>query len=283
MKIGIDSFSCHLHFGKHWFTPSKVYDLEWFCEKCIDLKVDGIHIDPMHIDLENDLEWLLKVCARHNLFIELGAIGITPEEITPSILAAKKLNSKILRIFIGGSCEDGSEISKKRAAWAKEQLKRSLEIAEKNNIILALENHGDLFFEDFMEVISIDNPFLGVCFDTGNFSTIGIDPREALNILLDKIVCTHIKDIYPPDSITDAEPFGIGGYKYHFGQLGKGLMPLKEIIKKLKTAKQEFNLSIEIHTPFRKTLSEEELLKLEDVNLSESVKCINRLLFQYLS
>jgi sugar phosphate isomerase/epimerase len=160
---------------------------------------------------------------------------------------------------------------------AKEQLKRSLEIAEKNNIILALENHDDLFFEDFLEVISIDNPFLGVCFDTGNFSTIGIDLREALNHMLDKIVCTHIKDIYPGDSITDAEPFGINGYKYHFGMLGKGMMPLKEIIAKLRNAKQEFNLSLAIHTPFRKTLSEDELLKSEDENLIESVNYIKDL------
>ena len=94
MRLGIDSFSCHLHFGKHWFQPAKNYDLKWFCEKCVDLKVDGIHIDPIHIDIENDIEWLNKFCSEHNLFIELGAIGISPEEITPSIIAAKKTEFK---------------------------------------------------------------------------------------------------------------------------------------------------------------------------------------------
>ena len=180
-----------------------------------------------------------------------------------------------MRIFVGGSCEEGLEVSKKRASEAKEQLKRSLEIAEKHNIILALENHGDLFFEDFLEILSLDSPFLGVCFDTGNFATIGVNPKEALSLLLNRIVCTHIKDIYPPDSISDAEPFGIEGYKYHFGALGLGLMPLKDIIETLKSAKNtDFNLSLEIHTPFRKTLNEAELLKLEDENLERSVEYV---------
>jgi 3-oxoisoapionate decarboxylase len=279
MKLGIDSFSYHLHFGKHWFKPSMYFDLYMFCKKCLELKADGIHLDPMHIDIKNDTDWLNKFCENNGLFIEIGAIGISSEEILPSIIAAKKLNSKILRIFIGGNCEDGKDASKKRALQAKETLKKSLELAGKHNIILALENHGDLFFDDYLDVLSINSPFLGACFDSGNFSTIGINPKDALGLLIDKVVCTHIKDVYPPDFYPDAEPFGIEGYKFHFGALGGGVLPLKEITDLLKNAKRnDFNLSLEIHTPYRKTLNEKDLLELERRNLENSVEYAREIL-----
>jgi 3-oxoisoapionate decarboxylase len=273
MKLGIDSFSYHLHFGKHWFKPSENFDLKWFCNRCLELKVDGVHLDPMHIDIKNDIKWLKEFSEKNNLFVELGAIGIKAEEIEPSIIAAKELNSKILRIFIGGSCEEGREISRKRAISAKEDLKRSLSIAEKHNIILALENHGDLFYEDLLEVLSIDSPYLGVCFDSGNFASIGVNPINALKELIKRVVCTHIKDAYPPILYPDADTFGITGYKYHFGALGGGILPLKELVQIMKNYKERnFNLSLEIHSPYRKSLSEKDLLQFEDNNVVKSVE-----------
>jgi 3-oxoisoapionate decarboxylase len=261
MRLGIDSFSYHLHFGKHWFKPSRVFDLKWFCQRCHDLNVDGVHLDPMHIDIANDIDWLKDYACKHNLFIELGAMDIKNDELKPSIIAAKELNSKILRIFIGGSCEEGREVSKKRSIQAKEDIKRSLEIAEKYNITLALENHGDLFFDDFLNILSINSPFLGVCFDSGNFASIGVDPKEALAILIEKVVCTHLKDAYPPDTYPDAETFGMDEFKKHFGALGGGTLPLKEIVEMIRKEKgEEFNISLEIHSPYRKSLSEENLL-----------------------
>lgn len=272
MKLAVDSFSYHLHFGKHWFVPSKQYDLQWYCGLCKNLKLDGLHIDPMHIDISKDIGWLKEFSEENNLYIELGAMGINYADLDKPLEAARYLGSKVLRTFVGGSCDEGREATKIKAERAKQELLRSLENAEKMGVVIALENHADLYSDDIKRILEIDSPFLGLCYDAGNFFSIGEDPLEAVKMFAEKIVCTHLKDVLPPETYPDAQTFGSGNYKTHFCALGDGKMPLKDIMNVIRKSKgEDFNITLEIHTPHRKSLSEDELLAFEIENVIKSV------------
>lgn len=279
MKLALDSFSFHLHFGKHWFKPSKIYDIKWYADFCKKSGLDGLHIDPMHIDIVSDIKWLKEFATKNNLYVELGAIGTEPDDLKKWIEAANFLGSKVLRAFIGGSCDEGKNALKKKSEIARKNLIQILPFAEDNNVIIALENHGDVFIENMQNILNIDSPYLGLCYDSGNFYSVGEDPLEAVKMFADKIVCTHLKDVCPPEKYPDAGTFGIEPYKTHFCALGDGKMPLKEIMEIIKKEKGDnFNITLEIHTPCRKSLPESDLLSFEIENVNKSIKYAREIL-----
>lgn len=48
MKLGLDSYSYHLHFGKHPdFTPKNPVDVLWFLERCADIGFEGCQVDSL--------------------------------------------------------------------------------------------------------------------------------------------------------------------------------------------------------------------------------------------
>ena len=280
MKFAIDSFSYHLHFGKHWFTPTHPVDLKWYCETSKKLGAKGIHVDPFHIDLDKDTEWLSEYLAANNMYIELGGAGVDIETLKPQLLTAQKLGSPILRTFIDGDCSKGRAYTKQNALKAKELLKESVKLAEDLNVIIAVEDHIDLFLDDMLILMEIDSPCLGTCYDSGNYMAVGEDPLNALEKLIDRVVCTHLKDMCQTNRYTDAETFGINNHKGHFCAIGDGILPAKKITDILKEKKgNDLKLTLEIHTPYRKSLSEKDLLDFEINNIVRSVNYLTAQLF----
>ncbi len=272
MKLAVDSFSYHLHLGKHWFKPTKPRGLRWYCDACRQLGVDGFHIDPAHVDINTDIDWLPDYTRQYGLYIELGAFGVSPEQLAAPLAAAEKLGSAVLRTFIGGSCAEGRAATAERAKKAREQLARTVELAQKHGVCIAVENHGDVFLDDVLSLMEIKSPFLGVCYDSGNFAAVGEDPVTALEALIDRVVCTHLKDVCPADRFKDARPFGPPDAPIHFCALGDGELPFSQIVGILRQAKgDDMRVTVEIHSPFRQSLSEEELLKFEADNVARSV------------
>ena len=269
MKLAIDSFSYHLHLGKHWFRPTRPRDLRWYCETSRTLGADGLHIDPAHVDLSRDVDWLAEYTERHGLYVELGASGTSSEQLAAPLAAAERLGSRVLRTFIGGSCADGPNATAARARAARDDLTRSVELAERHNVCIAVENHGDVFLPDMLTLMERDSPYLGVCYDSGNFAAVGEDPVEALEALLGRVVCTHLKDVCPADRFRDAKAFGPPGAGLHFCALGDGELPLARLVKMLRRAKgDDAHITLEIHSPYRRSLAEDELLAFEADNVA---------------
>jgi sugar phosphate isomerase/epimerase len=68
--------------------------------------------------------------------------------------------------------------------------------AERNGVVLALENHVDLLADELVELFTtIDSPWLGVCLDTANNLRLFEDPLEVVAKLAPFARATHIKDI----------------------------------------------------------------------------------------
>jgi len=272
MKLAVDSFSFHLHLGRHWFAPDRPRDLRWYCERSHDLGCEGLHIDPAHIDPAADVEWLADWAGEQGMYVELGGCGTSREELDPWLAAAERLSSAVLRTFIGGSVVDGREAVAARARAARENLRESANLAADRNVVIAVEDHGDVFLSDMLTILEVDSPHVGVCYDSGNFAAVGEDPLEALHALIDRVVCTHLKDVCPADRIPDAKPFG-GPDGFHFCALGDGELPLAEIVDTLRRAKgDDMHLTLEIHSAFREALSEAELLTFEADNVARSVR-----------
>ena len=75
-----------------------------------------------------------------------------------------------------------------------DNLKRVVELGEKNNIVIALENHMDFRIADFRYFFSkIDSPFFAINLDTGNFLPLFEDVITFVEEFSDKIISCHFK------------------------------------------------------------------------------------------
>lgn len=279
MKLAVDSFSYHLNLGKHWYVPKHPKDIFWYCHMSKYLGLNGLHIDPAHIRLEKDVPWLIEFLKKNNMYIELGAMEITNDFFHDYLIAAKHLGSKILRTFVGGSCHDDADIRNKLILESKKKLLKYLPLAEKLSIAIAVENHIDITLEELYQLIDdIDSPYVGVCYDSGNFVAMGEDPLQALEVFKHRILCTHLKDACSKETFSDASPYGIKGKEVHFCPLGDGIVPLKDIIKELIVISgNTLNITLEVPTPLHQTLDEPSLLQLEIDNTEKSVSYVRNL------
>jgi len=272
MPLALDSFSYHLHMGRHWFQPPAPQDLRWYCEKVVSLGLDGLHIDAWHLDIDQDIDWLADFASSHGMYVELAGSGVSAEELAGHLDAAQRVGARIVRTFIGGKCTDDRRITAARARTAREYLVRSVDFAEQFGVCLALENHQDLFLEDLVLLLEIDSPYFGICLDTGNIAAMGEDPVAAVETLGERIASLQLKDACPADRYDDAVPFGLARSPVHFCPLGEGMVPLRPVVDALAAVRgKEFPATIEMHTPFHRRMSAEELLKREEDNVARSV------------
>jgi len=276
MKIAIDTFSYYMRFGKHWYKPENPVDIRWYCNMSKKLGADGLHIDPYHINLETDANWVRNFAEENEMYVELGACGTSIEELRPSIEAAELLGAKLLRTFVGGDCLDGRNATAKRAINAKEQLESVLPVAERYGIKIAIENHGDIFIEDMISILDLKSDYLGVCYDSGNFAFTGENPMDGISAFGENILCTHLKDVCSEKIYSKAKPFKTVKSPVHFCALGEGYLPMKNIVNKLRGLEIE-NITLEICSPYDKSMSESDLLEFEYNNVIKSINYIKKL------
>jgi sugar phosphate isomerase/epimerase len=84
--------------------------------------------------------------------------------------AANMLGASHIRVF-GGTVPEGAT-EDQAAEWVVEILKHAAEYAGKRGVILGLENHGGitLHAERLVSMVTaVDNPWVGINLDTGNF------------------------------------------------------------------------------------------------------------------
>ena len=120
-----------------------------------------------------------------------------------------------------------------------EGIRRSLEYAEKKNVVLCMENHykdGAWQYPEFaqpedifLEIIGrIDSPYFGVQYDPSNAVVGGFDPVPFLEKVENRVVSMHASDRYlAPGATLDElrQADGTLGYsdKLCHGETGKGL------------------------------------------------------------
>jgi sugar phosphate isomerase/epimerase len=125
-------------------------------------------------------------------------------------------------------------------AWTVEALQRSVEYAERRDVVLCLENHykdGTWRYPEFaqpediyLEILErVDSPHLGVQYDPSNALIGGYDPIGFLNTVLPRVVTMHASDraLAPGATLEDLQASdGAVGYsdKLRHGEVGVGLI-----------------------------------------------------------
>lgn len=132
---------------------------------------------------------------------------------------ANKLGASHIRVF-GGTVPDGAT-EDQAAGWVVEILKRAAEYAGKQGVILGLENHGGitLHAERLLAMVrAVDNPWVGINLDTGNFRR---DPYREIEMCVPHAVNAQFKtSMHFEDGRSEASDwervmklFAAGGYK----------------------------------------------------------------------
>ncbi len=104
---------------------------------------------------------------------------------------ANKLGASHIRVF-GGTVPEGAT-DDQAAGWVVEILKRAAEYAGKRGVILGLENHGGitLYGERVVAIVrAVDNPWVGINLDTGNFKR---DPYREIEMCVPHAVNAQFK------------------------------------------------------------------------------------------
>jgi sugar phosphate isomerase/epimerase len=142
-----------------------------------------------------------------------------------------------------------------------EGLCRSIEYAEKRDVVLCLENHykdGTWQYPEFaqpedlfLEILDrVDSPRLGVQYDPSNALVGGYDPIRFLEKVLPRVVTMHASDRYLTpgatiDELRDSD--GTLGYsdKLRHGETGQGLIDYDAIFRILAGAQFSGWISVE--------------------------------------
>lgn len=140
-----------------------------------------------------------------------------------SVVAAKILDTKFIRIFSFYHDGDADVWTQEERGQVISQLKRMIEYAKENDVILLHENEKHIYgdtaerFLDLMKELYCEN-FKGV-FDPANFVQSGQDTKEAYEMLKDYIVYMHIKDANKDDLVVVPAGVGDGNVEYVLKQL----------------------------------------------------------------
>ena len=142
-----------------------------------------------------------------------------------------------------------------------EGLCRSIEYAEKRDVVLCLENHykdGTWQYPEFaqpedifLEILDrVDSPRLGVQYDPSNALVGGYDPIRFLEKVLPRVVTMHASDRYlTPGATVDELRHSDGtiGYsdKLRHGETGQGLIDYDAIFRILAGAQFSGWISVE--------------------------------------
>ena len=179
-----------------------------FIDYASSISIDGVEL--LDIYWTNKDEEIVEVLtALKSYDLQVSAYDITNNFVKESveeraeevakvlngIQVAKKLGTNIVRVFCGDI--QGDKTYENGSAWIIEGLKECAEIAEKEQVYLAIENHGLLAgkSKQVSEIIkAVNSPFVKSTFDTGNFLLVHEKPTEAFEQLKDEIVHVHFKD-----------------------------------------------------------------------------------------
>jgi sugar phosphate isomerase/epimerase len=142
-----------------------------------------------------------------------------------------------------------------------EGLQRSLEYAERRDVVLCLENHykdGAWRYPEFaqpedifLEILErVDSPRLGVQYDPSNAVVGGYDPIGFLEKVLPRVVTMHASDrgLVPGATLDELrQSDGATGYsdKLRHGEVGKGLIDYGAIFRMLADARFSGWISVE--------------------------------------
>ncbi len=219
MQLGISSYT----YG--WNVENGMNEID-LIESAKKFGVKLIQIGdnlPLHTFNEESLQVFEKELQQNDITVEPGAKGLSQPHLHQYILLCKKFNAKILRFIIDDYKYQPSIEEVIRV------IKSEMDLLDKYNITLALENHDRLKANEYAAIIkSIGSPNVGICLDTVNSMGASESIETIIETLLPYTVNLHIKD------------FGIARLPHKQGFIidgriaGEGLLNIPPLLEKIK-------------------------------------------------
>jgi sugar phosphate isomerase/epimerase len=123
----------------------------------------------------------------------------------------------------------------------RDQLASIKPVIERYPIQVGIENHKDYTSRELAELLtSLDSPKIGACVDFGNNISLLETPLDTIRTLAPFAVTTHLKDMAvrrSPD-----------GFELSEVPLGEGIVPLREAVAAVRTARPEARMTLEMIT-----------------------------------
>ncbi|RDW20658.1 sugar phosphate isomerase/epimerase family protein [Oceanobacillus chungangensis] len=254
MKISVSMYSLNSTVQKEKWSIAD------FINYAKSISLDGVELlDFYWNDKGKELKETIAVLKKHNLAVSAYDVtnnfvkkssaerAIEIAKVKDGIQTAKLLGTNIVRVFSGDL--QGQLTYEDAQAWIVEGLKNCAESAEKEQIYLAIENHGLLAgkSEQVEEIINkVGSPFVKSTFDTGNFLLVHEEPKVAFDRLKDKIVHVHFKDFREKAASESVTGFlSTQGMELVGTVPGDGQVNLAYIVQGLKDSNYDGWLSIE--------------------------------------
>lgn len=240
MRVGVDSYSYHRLLGEirageddpgeRFPTGSldvvrevRALDVDAVAlETCFLPSVPEIDVDDYRTaagPLELALSW------GHRRGLEYGARPEPLAELAAWIGLAPALGVRVVRLVVA------SPWVERPADWRGRTVSALMEAcaaARPAGLALALENHADLRAHEIAELlVDVGDAALGVCLDTANAIRVGDDPLAAAELLGQRTIMCHLKDVAAIDSGTDSRT-GPRSVPY-----GEGVVPISEVLDAL--------------------------------------------------
>jgi len=201
----------------------------------------SLESDPLEVKKLVTSYGLEMICiSAHANLMDVGEAG--PSYLKKAISYAKLVGAEIVNTSEGPKPkylteEEGFQLMKLN-------LKSILNMAENFAIKLTIEPHNIYTVQTgtMLRILNlVRSDMLGVNFDTGNVFLFGTDPLEMLDAMIDKIMHIHLKDIgretLEKHGGETAIPAGV--------TIGEGVVPIKQIINRLKKSGFDGELSVE--------------------------------------
>jgi sugar phosphate isomerase/epimerase len=218
------------HYSFHRTLKDENWTLEDFVNACRDMEVDGIDFHQRFLPspeeapaaIKNALEGSGLELSGLSLSTDFNAEGDAFDEqirnVKAWIKASGESGAKVSRVF-GGHVKDRSDNDALKTAI--ERVTKAMEIitpvAEENNVVLALENHGGVpgTGEEQSGVINaINSPFLRATVDVGNYLSAGQDSAEGTAKAASLCSYVHFKDMQKTDEGLTSCIVGQGAVKH---------------------------------------------------------------------
>jgi len=201
---GIMSYSYHLSFPEGIMTPKR------FMERTAELGMKSTEWCHFPCHEPGKVDWdqvrLLDKLGRE-MSISNSIAGFAPllaegekrnsmlEMVKTQIEVSKFIGANRLRFHGMAEMELGIGVQPPLEICL-DNLKRVVELGEKNGIVIALENYMDFRAADFRYLFDqINSPFLAINLDTGNLLPLFEDTIAFANEFKDKIISCHLKGV----------------------------------------------------------------------------------------
>ena len=276
-KIGVDSYSFHLSFGKHGYHPLFHFQPKMTIKQYLDiakkLNLQVVQFDPFHIPAlsGSNFDSFAALLKQYNFEYMLGSVdsllaeGKAAETVIKKfklcIEACHTINAHLLRAVCGADRFRSDISMENQLDVIAKNLQEITPYALEKDVTIAFENHGDMQSEDMIALIEkVDSPNVKINLDNANPVLALEDPVEAFRRMAPYTVCLHFKDFARRQT-------GFGMI-VEGCELGKGVVNIKEQIKFFKDVCPDARLCLELCIPRGN----------ENVTLTNSVKYLRELL-----